>query len=790
MSKKETKFNFDGIEEIASETPAGQQQQVAEDILTDREVSEVQTDIDLEKKHGDQPLRTFLEAGASSASFGLSDQVLTKLGGEEMKEAMRERRQRNEEAALAGELSGVIVPTALSSGTSALAKGASLGVKTAAGAGKFIEKLSAKQLAKIIQDTGKKKLATEIIKKSIPLSAGSAVEGAFYGAGQLISEDALGTAEFNAENLLASAGTGAMIGGTLGGILGTAEGLIPVVKNNKLVDIVSRKINTNVDKRIAGAKLAKMTQSEIAKLKNTKWGEEVFDNIPKYFKRNLDLKITDDLEKLYTKSNAEMARLGEEIGNTAKKIDKLAEGTSILPKKSQIALKVQNSLKEIAEQFKKSPDEVAKKSLKKIQRRIRSWDEWMSSDKPIKASDIKELKTSLQQATKWNKSIDQIPLDGKLDRQVAEAVRQEFLDLADRVSTVDNAIGDKLRKLNLDYGTALTVTNKLKRAVDKETAASFAGFKDLLLADILTDISGGGLGVATGAVATKKFLESDLRRKLTLLTNIEKSNIKVGKKINNSVKEFFTTAKKASIPTSTKALLSVNWDTPNESGKRRKKAKTKLEAFKNISEDLQKMTSDPAPLMDHLSKNAMKLSGAAPSTVMALNSTIAKSIQFLNEKLPKDSSSGIGLFSRKWEPSSIELSKFERYLNAVDNPLSVLDDLKSGTITREAVEAIKVVYPDLYVRIQQETMNHIAENHDIQYSKRLELGILLDIPADSSLLPDNIAALQQIFADREQQRNAARKEQVGAIKPTQKGLENIDFASEQKPQTEKTITRK
>ena len=786
MSKKETKFNLEGLEEIATEqTPA--QQEASENVLTEKELERVSKEIELERKYGNKDLRTFVESAASAASFGLSDQALVKYGGEEMKEALRERRQRNQEAALAGELTGVVGPAALSGGSTIAAKGLSAGVKTAAKTGSAVEKLTAKQLAKLVHQTGKKKSAKDVITKSISKSAGSGVEGAFYGAGQLVSEDALGTSEFNAENLLAKAGTAAMLGGTVGGILGSTEALIPVIKNNRVVDVVSKKINNNIDRRMAGAKLSKMTPNEISKLKETKWGQQIYDNIPSYYKNNLNLKITDNTEKLFNKSKKELSRLGEEIGDTAAQVDKLAAGTSILPTRSKIALKVQNSLRELTNEFKKSPDELAKKSLKKIEKRIESWDEWLNDDSIIKATDIKDLKTSLQKVTKWNKSIDQIPLDGKMDRNIAEAVRQEFLDLADNVSTIDKNIGEKLRKLNLDYGTALNVTNKLRRAVDKESASELLKFKDLLVADILTDISG-GVGAATGAVVTKKFLESDLRRKLTILTNIEKANTSINKKISKGVSNFFSTAKKVAVPTSTKILMSTSFDIPDESGKRRRKPKNKKEAFENISNDLTEIQQNPEKLINHLSQNAMQTANAAPNTSLAITSTISRAVAFLYEKLPKDASPGTGLFNRKWEPSSLELSKFERYLEAVENPMSVIDDMESGSLTREGVEAIKVVYPDLYIRVQTEAIDKIANNPDISYDKRVQIGLLLDLPSDSSLIPANIMALQRTFAEEQQQQTAAKKDE-NTIKTTQKGLENIEFAEDAKTETQKTITR-
>jgi hypothetical protein len=759
--------------------------------LTNNDIKNLVKDQELEDKYGDSKVRTFIESGASAASFGLSDQVLAKFGGEEMKEALRERRQRNAEAAIAGEIAGVVAPTIASGGTSLLAKGTAAGVKTAAKAAAFTERVTAKQLAKIAQETGKKSLAKEIIKKSIPKTAGSAVEGSFYGAGQLVSEEALGTAEFNAENLAAYSGVGALIGGAAGGVLGTVEGLVPVIKNNQIVDFARKKLNTNIDKRMAGAKLSKMTTSEITKLKETSWGQQIYDNIPKYYKKNLNLKVTDDIEKLYQKSSKEVSRLGDEIGIVARDIDNIAKevNPAIMPTNSKIASRIQTSLSELKTQFKKNPDLNAKKSIKKIDKRIKAWDEWLYDPKKISAKEIKELKTNLQQAAKWSKPFDQMPIDGKIDQTIAEAVRQEFLDLADKISIIQPGIGSKLRELNIDYGTGLTITNRLKRAVDKDANSDFIGLKDLLVADVLTETAVGGIGVATAAVAARKFLESDFRRKLTLLTNVEKANNFISNKITSGVSNFFSKTKKAAQRAGTKVLISTSFAVPDENGKLPKKAKDKKEAFKQITDSLTELIQNPESLTNHLSTNALRLTNAAPNTSVGIDSVITNAVSFLYDKLPKNPSPSSMFYSREFEPSSIELAKFERYLEAVENPMSVLDDLNNGTITREAVEAIKSVYPDIYSRIQETVIEKIAEKPDMNYEKRLQLGILFDIDADPSLIPQNITALQQTYADEQQQQTAAMKQTAGAVPTTQGGLDKISFAEDAKTQSEQVATR-
>lgn len=165
-----------------------------------------------QKKYGEgieAEAAAFGLGAARGVTFGLSDQALSRLKLVKP-EALKLYRDLNPTSSLLGEVSGVVVPTLLSGGTSLVGRVAAKtlpGITSKAGiaaSNMVAGKIASKTVSKIVQNAAK-------------TAAGSAVEGALYGAGQLISEDALGDADFNAENLLAYTAQGAMLGGALGG---------------------------------------------------------------------------------------------------------------------------------------------------------------------------------------------------------------------------------------------------------------------------------------------------------------------------------------------------------------------------------------------------------------------------------------------------------------------------------------------------------------------------------------------------------------------------------------------
>jgi hypothetical protein len=113
---------------------------------------------------------------------------------------------------------------------------------------------------------------------------------------------------------------------------------------------------------------------------------------------------------------------------------------------------------------------------------------------------------------------------------------------------------------------------------------------------------------------------------------------------------------------------------------------------------------------------------------------------------------------KPYEPSSMELAKFENYIQVVDNPLSVLGDLEAGTLTQAHVEALRSVYPRLYSEIKQAILGQMQTKPESEfpYAKKAQFTILFGTPVDASLIGKNIMGLQQNFAVERQQ------EQTGA----------------------------
>lgn len=162
-------------------------------------------------------VKAFLAGAGRSATFGLSDQALVK-SGEVNPETLKGLQEQNPTASTLGEFTGIgasllAVPEIslvgkASKGAQALTKAAE---PATAAAARLLANPATRPLASKVLDTAGKLGA---------ISIGSAIEGAAYGLGQSVSEQALGDPELTGEKVLSNMENGALVGAALGPALG------------------------------------------------------------------------------------------------------------------------------------------------------------------------------------------------------------------------------------------------------------------------------------------------------------------------------------------------------------------------------------------------------------------------------------------------------------------------------------------------------------------------------------------------------------------------------------------
>jgi len=132
-----------------------------------------------------------------------------------------------------------------------------------------------------------------------------------------------------------------------------------------------------------------------------------------------------------------------------------------------------------------------------------------------------------------------------------------------------------------------------------------------------------------------------------------------------------------------------------------------------------------------------------------ISSTIQQQAQvaasFLQAKAPKVYKRGK---TKLVDP--VSSASFARYLEAVADPIGALERFDTGRITAETAEAIRVVYPALFLDLQERIQTEMARAHDegreIPYDKRIRYGQIFATTTDPSLVASTAAEMQMAIA--------------------------------------------
>jgi len=227
-------------EDLTNQTPVmsmGQMQQNAQLSMSDLVDQNKQLSREVAVQEVQENPFSNLISGAlgfgSGATLGAFPQALEKLGIVDQ-DKLWALKEENPASFFTGEMLSFVAPgTPLTKGAGLLSKSlktATSPIQTVAKLGNTIQEATTKKLIqKASEGSVKKALA-----KATDAGLGSAVEGAFFGAGQVITDDALGDVEANAEVFLNQVGLSALIGGGFGAAFNAAgQGLRSFSKNYK-----------------------------------------------------------------------------------------------------------------------------------------------------------------------------------------------------------------------------------------------------------------------------------------------------------------------------------------------------------------------------------------------------------------------------------------------------------------------------------------------------------------------------------------------------------------------------
>lgn len=702
------------------------------------------TSVDIQKKidkdtYGDSPLQTAVERAAGAASFGLTDFAASKIAPHYAEE-MAKREEYNPVSAFVGEAAGVIGPALLTGGTSTAAKVISAPAKVA-------EKIAAKTTAAIAKTMPKNALATKIISEMVPRAAGMGVEGALYGAGSALSDVSLGNIDATTEAVLGEIGLNTFLGAGLGAGIGAASLLVkPVVQkvtgfgNVKALANEYAGLGTKTaQKKIAGRGIQ---DSEVADLLVNKMGLQVTDNSDDILAKLSNLqddagsRIGAALEQMKQADPQALPSIGDFRKKLFGSLDEMAEelrlnGKAIVGETDKVNF-LTGLKSEIDDMF--GLTGLAKKEL----------DNAVATK--LDVDSLQRIRQSLDSNAKFASTAENFKPD--VYKELRKPVREMLDEVAENVSP---ELKQALKQANRDYFISTSIEPFLKSKLTSTANKYGFDIKDAVYS-IPALMSGHGAFIPL-IIAGKKTLESQMGKNARLIYSMKLAEQNTAKNIGKSMHNFFVSGTKAVRP----VLYKFNQN----------KKQSEQDAYETYAEKVRKYAENPEIYLQEINAKNVDLHREIPNIVANAEVKGINAINFLNSKLPRQKSE-FGVINRPFRPTSQQLAKFARYAEIVENPKAALQHLQAGTLTKENVEALKAVYPEIYKQVVSTAATYIDKyGAKLPYNKKVQLGLVLGVPIDASMTTKALRNFQSGYLQQPDQNS-------GAVNSTVTGLKELD----------------
>lgn len=181
-------------------------------------------------------------------------------------------------------------------------------------------------------------------------------------------------------------------------------------------------------------------------------------------------------------------------------------------------------------------------------------------------------------------------------------------------------------------------------------------------------------------------------------------------------------------------------------------------AFKQRAQQIQAATANMGErLRGVVDEDLGDVAQDFPRLGSALVNGMTRGAMFLESKLPQSyRAAAPGAIGRSTRPvADHDIAKFARYWGAVNNPVSVLQDMSLGIVTDEQIEAVRAVYPELHVKLSERLLERAAEadaaGERLPMQTRLQLGRFVGVQIEPAFRPSVLDLLDQARQERESQ---------------------------------------
>lgn len=607
---------------------------------------------------------------------------------------------------LAGDIAGMILPTLFSGGEGALARAAGAtpaGMLARMGSG--AERLAARVLPETTGAMG------SLGASAIKMMARGSAEGALINMSHTVSDHIIQDAPLTASAIAASGVDGALFGGLAGGSIGLAGGLLGHAAAGAAGRLGGRAESRVLRELGAGVSDVSRMQAE--------GGGEVIPSLK-------------SMRAIMESEGVTMQSGPKAISKAAKRAAEGFEATqkgiveTLQKEAPTLTPNIDHVLKRIGTEVPIPEHKAIISHLEEFAESKKSWNDWV----------------------RLREYVDNPKVKGIIDSELVNSIKNADAGLADQYSAA--------------VAGAATAKHLSEMTASKAARDALGGESRALVSS--NEMVGAGVGAALGHPASalgylggKAALRGISEAIQPTLAEIAYTHAisgeaagtvaKVRTRIAKAVEGYVQGPRRLA-----SEINALSRKKPSQ-GLTREKYEKELERTEYLISDVHK---------HKVQEYANQLAEAGhPDVAKELVALNGRASEYLQANLPMNRKAQQVQSLRKLPtPKGLDMKEFKflRLKGVIGDPLSVLDKLENGSLSRDEVKALKYVAPALHQEIGQAATFAVqslkAQGKYLEPEKICGLGLLLDAPVDRMLESDYVSAVQTSLKSTEPQQNA------------------------------------
>lgn len=171
------------------------------------------------------------------------------------------------------------------------------------------------------------------------------------------------------------------------------------------------------------------------------------------------------------------------------------------------------------------------------------------------------------------------------------------------------------------------------------------------------------------------------------------------------------------------------------------------DVFKARAGELAQAMAEPQKTQAAIAQRVMGLGTVSPSLAQKVAGVMMQKLQYAFDVMPKRLPVGTASDGYdRWEPPASAIHAWAKVVDVVLHPTKIMDDLKAGRLTQQAVDAVRATSPETFSAIQQALWSRVAEiRKELPYTRQIGLSLMFDRPFTTTMEPAFIAASQSHF---------------------------------------------